>query len=137
MSICASGFSRARWAKPPSGWTKSFCMSTMTSADFANSGPMFGDGICLSSAVRRGLAADPHQVEDRQEELRLLRAGNGVLAGEDEARDGVDAHAPGAAVLRQHVRQSCAAGEEAARRDGIEPGLVGDRGQSRALADIA
>ena len=40
MSIPASGASRAKRAKPPSGWTKSFCISTISSADLSMSGPI-------------------------------------------------------------------------------------------------
>ena len=46
MSIPASGTSRAMCAKPPSGWTKSFCISTIISADLSISGPIMVISMC-------------------------------------------------------------------------------------------
>jgi hypothetical protein len=63
MSIFASGFSRARWAKPPSGWRKSFCMSTMMSADRAMSGPL----EAIYAISHGGPAIPSSGVEDNSE----------------------------------------------------------------------
>jgi hypothetical protein len=51
MSIPASGMSLAMQAKPPSMCTKSFCISTMMSTDFAISGGRIVAAISLPNVV--------------------------------------------------------------------------------------
>jgi len=77
------------------------------------------------------------EIEEREEELGLLRARDGVAALEDEARDGVDAEAAGGAVLRLGLVAAAVAGEVEGGLGAIEADLAGELDQRRAVADVA
>jgi hypothetical protein len=51
MSMPAPGISRAMRAKPPSGWTKSFCISTIIRADLSISGSIIATAIICAPPV--------------------------------------------------------------------------------------
>ena len=78
----------------------------------------------------RGRIADPgRDVEQRQEHLGFLRAGDCVAAFEDKARYGMNAEPSRPVFFGEHFLGACFAGQIAPGRVMVEIGARGERGQ--------
>src|ERR1051325_8155678 len=76
------------------------------------------------------------QIEQRQEHLGLLRAGQRIIAADDKARHRIDAAAPGAGLRLEYLGCPRAVREIAAHGGAVEARLGADFRQHVQFADV-